>query len=384
MSSYDDDIDFDFFDEPETQEATQRRRLPRFERPPGGGGPRPPLRTPTGLTPLLRLVGLILFAIFIVVVLVLWVQSCRGAAKHDTYASYIDRARAIGHASDQIGDEVQRKLTTPGIKRDALVSSLEGYASSQDQALTDAESIRPPGPLRTEHSHLIDALQLRAQGLHALARGFAQASVKTATKDGETLSQQAQMLTASDVVWNVFFYDATKQELTRQSITGVNVPQSSFFPNPELAGTTSMVRLVQGFGGASTGGQQSTGSCPCGDELVSVEALPQGITLTTSQPNTVKATTDLAFRATVKNSGNVQETQVPVTLTIGTGPTAIVKHQTITLIDPGTTTTVTFKGFNLPASMFGAKEQLKVEVAPVSNETRTQNNSATYDVFFSV
>ena len=34
MSTHDDDnIEFDFFDEPETVEATQRRRLPRLESP---------------------------------------------------------------------------------------------------------------------------------------------------------------------------------------------------------------------------------------------------------------------------------------------------------------------------------------------------------------
>src|SRR3954470_23047307 len=57
MSGYDDDnIEFDFFDEPETVEATQRRRLPRLERPGsrggGGGGerpPRPPRRPPPGV-----------------------------------------------------------------------------------------------------------------------------------------------------------------------------------------------------------------------------------------------------------------------------------------------------------------------------------------------
>ena len=39
MSTYDDDdnIEFDFFDEPETVEATQRRRLPRLEMPGGRG-----------------------------------------------------------------------------------------------------------------------------------------------------------------------------------------------------------------------------------------------------------------------------------------------------------------------------------------------------------
>src|SRR5438045_1745569 len=58
MSTYDDDdIQFDFFDEPETVEATQRRRLPRLERSGRGGGeekpPRPPRQPPTIHTHLL-------------------------------------------------------------------------------------------------------------------------------------------------------------------------------------------------------------------------------------------------------------------------------------------------------------------------------------------
>src|SRR3981081_3989572 len=83
MSSRDDEnIEFEFFDEPETVEATQRRRLPRLEMPGGRGGgerpPRPPMRTPTGLVPLARLVGLIAIAIVIVVGLVFWVGSRQG------------------------------------------------------------------------------------------------------------------------------------------------------------------------------------------------------------------------------------------------------------------------------------------------------------------
>ncbi len=41
MSTHDDDrIEFDFFDEPETEEAPRTRRRPRLERRGGGGGPR--------------------------------------------------------------------------------------------------------------------------------------------------------------------------------------------------------------------------------------------------------------------------------------------------------------------------------------------------------
>jgi hypothetical protein len=381
MSTYDDDIDFDFFDEPETEEATQRRRLPRFERP-AGGPPRPPLRAPTGVTPLLRLVGLILFAIFIVVVLVLWVHSCQGTAKHDKYAKYMGDVRTLAQSSDAIGGELQRNLTTPGIKLSQLENALGGYADSETAAVAQARSLRPPGPLRDANSHLIDALVLRANGLKGLQAALAEGStIRNATRLGDLLSQQAQMLVASDVVWNVFFTAAAKQMMQQQSVTGVRVPQSSFFPNPELAGSTSMVRLIQGFGGTTTASGASSGKCPCGDQLVSVVALPQQLTLSTSQANTVKSSTDLEFQATVKNSGNVQEVRIPVTLTIGT---AIKRVQTIPLLDAGATTSVTFKVSNLPASLFGAKTQLKVDVAAVANETNLNNNSATYDVFFSL
>src|SRR5437763_13997351 len=103
MSTYDDDdeIQFDFFDEPETVEATPRRRLPRPGRSGNRGGgnadrpPRTPRTPPTGLVPLARLVGLIAIAIVIVVGLVFWVGSCQGKSKHDEYASYAQKVRGI-------------------------------------------------------------------------------------------------------------------------------------------------------------------------------------------------------------------------------------------------------------------------------------------------
>ena len=93
MSDREPDIEFDFFEEPETQEVsgrsdrTLRRPLGR-----GGRGPRPPrgpVRPRAGFTPLLRLLGLIAFAILIVVLLLLWAQSCQEYKKRDTYGDYM-------------------------------------------------------------------------------------------------------------------------------------------------------------------------------------------------------------------------------------------------------------------------------------------------------
>ena len=112
MSSRDTDFEFDFFEEPETQEAPGRsdrsRRGPRM--------PRGPIRPRAGFTPLLRLLGLIAFAILIVVLLLLWVQSCQEDKKHNAYSDYMTSMSAIARDSERVGRELSDALTTPGIK----------------------------------------------------------------------------------------------------------------------------------------------------------------------------------------------------------------------------------------------------------------------------
>src|SRR5438477_540957 len=132
MSGYDDDnIEFDFFDEPETAEATGRRRLPRLERPGGRGGgerpPRAPLRAPTGLVPLARLVGLIAIAIVIVVGLVFWVGSCQGKSKQAEYQSYAEKVRTLTKGDKTLGTEFGNEFIAASKQAD-LETSLQRYA----------------------------------------------------------------------------------------------------------------------------------------------------------------------------------------------------------------------------------------------------------------
>src|SRR5712691_4400186 len=115
MSERDSDIEFDFFDEPETQEATEHARLPR--RPAGGGpgGPRRRVRAPSGLVPMLRLAGLIAFLILAVIVLVFVVRGCASSSKHSTYASYMDDVSRLAASSAQVGKQLNAVLTSTGI-----------------------------------------------------------------------------------------------------------------------------------------------------------------------------------------------------------------------------------------------------------------------------
>jgi archaellum component FlaF (FlaF/FlaG flagellin family) len=384
MSTFDndDDIEFDFFDEPETVEETQRRRLPRLERPrTGGGPPRPPLGPSPGVTPLLRLVGLVALMIFVVVLLVFWVRSCQGANKQAAYKTYVDHVTQIAQESQRLGQQFASQITTPGTKTAPLVAKIRSYAQQAQSQAADAQNLRPPGPLRTVHSHLVDTLVMRENGLALFADALQQsASLHDASRAASKLAAQGQLLSASDVDWEFFFHDPAVQVLKAQHVTDVNVPHSRFLTTPEVVGTDAMVRLFQQLHGAS--GSGATGSGPHGDALVSVKVLPAGTQLSTSTPTTVKSSTQLAFVVTVQDSGNSQELGVPVTLSIP--GTTILKRQKIDIISPGEQKTVTFKGFNIPAALFGPEQKIKVEVGAVPGEQNLGNNSASYPVFFSV
>ncbi len=389
MSERDDDIiDFDFFDEPPTveQQSTQRVRMPR--RRPEGSPPRGPIRPPQGLTPLLRLVGLIAFAILIVLLLVFWVQSCQGNAKKNAYRHYIADAAVIGASSASVGRDLTDALTTPGAKVADLQASLTGLAQREQQDVDKADALDPPGALRDEHQALIQALQFRVSGLQGLVTTLrGSVSSKTAASTAAVLAAQSQRFVASDVIWDDLFKEPAKAELARQNITGANPPNSDFLTEPELATAAAWDPVLARLRGASTGGTPGGGAHGSALEYVRAlsggQSLAEGKALSSSSENTIVARTDLAFAVGVKDSGDSQEVGIQVTLTIEKPGKPIVKTQTIQVIDPGQTKTLFFRNIDL-TGLFGAKTTFKVDIAPVPNESNAKNNSASYPVIFSL
>jgi hypothetical protein len=366
------EIEFDFFEEPATTEGARPEREPRrprrSRRPPG---------PPSGLTPLLRLVGLISLAILVVVLLVFWVSSCRGEAKKDTYANYMGDVERVANESEQIGTQLNSALTRPDIRQAELTRTLEGLANRQAQLAQSAEELDRPGPLREEHRALIESLQFRVSGLRGMDQTFSSRTTN-ATQAGDLLAAQARRLVASDVVWDDLFKDPARQELSRQGIRGVNVPDSNFVQNPSLANPTTMLSVWNRVRGGSTGGTAAPGLH--GHNLVSVK-VAGGATLSPDELNEIVATTDLSFQVVLENSGDSTETGVQVTLTIQKSPEPIVRRQTIDVTEPKQQKTVVFRNIgNVP---FVRRTTLSVEIKPVPGEEKVDNNSAEYPVIFS-
>ncbi|HEV8461591.1 MAG TPA: CARDB domain-containing protein [Gaiellaceae bacterium] len=377
----DDDIEFDFFgDEPATTEAqpTQRVRLPRR----GGrgtGGPKRPSGPSRGFTPLLRLLALIAIVVAILVFFGLVLQSCASTSKHDSYQHYMEKVGTIAKSSEDNGGQVGDALTTPGSKVADLVTKLRGIAEQERQNVHAAQDLSPPGPLRSQHLHMIDALQLRVSGVSGLANVFESTATSKSADDAALLVDQADRLLASDVVWDDFFRVPSNSIMKDEGVTGVSAPDSNFVANQDFITEHSMGLVLQRLRGATTGG---TPTGIHGTNVVKTVAQPANQELSTTTLNTVTATTDLAFAVTVHNGGDSQEVGIKVTLTIDKNGGAIVKTQTIQVINPGQDKVVTFT--DLGGVPFARNTHVDVDVAPVPGEKDATNNKASYPVIFSL
>ncbi len=292
------------------------------------------------------------------------------------------RSSVTGNDSAKIGSSLAELLTTPGLKQADLETQLGGLIGRQQQDVDTAAAIDVPGPIRPATDHAVEALQLRVAGMQGLLDTFIATKnddSKNATTAGEKLAEQARKLDASDVVWQVLFRAPAQATMQDEGVGDVTAPASVFVENTELYTARSMTAIWLRIHGASTGG---TPSGVHGTGLEKVVVQPAGTQLAPDTETTIKASTDLAFDVSVKNTGDNQEVRVEVKLTIPKGTTPIVKKQTIDILDIGETKTVTFKDF--PDPPFGEKTSVQVSVTPVQGEQNTTNNSAEYPVIFSL
>jgi hypothetical protein len=382
VTTRDEDIlDFDFFGEdepPSWEEPRERPPGPPRDRPPRRRGPR--FGGPNNLTPLLRLVALISLAILIVVLLVVWVEGCTTNQKNDRYRAYLTDIAEVGNASARLGQQVSTTLLAPAPKLEDLDAKLGGFTQTAEGQVARAQEIDAPGPLHTPHEGAIEALRFRVNGLRGLQTALQETADATdASVAGEQLAVQMQRLLASDILWTDSFRGPAEATLVNESVEGLEIPNSEFVAADDLATPEALAAIWQRIQGAADGG---TPTGLHGSSIASVKALPSGTVLSTTTETTLLVTDELAFEVGVENSGDSQEVQIKVTLTIPKTPDPIVQTKTIPLIDPGETVPVLFKvGTLVP---FGETVSVKVDVDPVPGETRTTNNTAEYPVIFSL
>ena len=316
----------------------------------------------------------------VAVALVFGINSCQGGGEKGEYEAYFQSVGAVAGQSASIGKQLSELLAEQGLTLDDLQAQLGGLAEQQAQVVARTRGLTPPGPLLEEHESLVEAMQLRESGLRGLGQAVAQLQQSSEPEGaGAVLAEQASRLVAGGIVYQDLFKARSQEVLRTEGIQGVAVPDSNFLTDTGQISATSLselvVRITQGGGGE---GGEATGLHGNGIEAVRIKG---GDELSPDAENTIVATDDLAIEVVVKNSGDFQETNVQVTLTV-LQTDEIKKSQRIKTINEGETKVVTFENFqNLT---FTALTTLKVTVKPVAGEENTANNTFDYPVIFTL
>jgi len=381
MSEYDSDIEFDFFDDQETGESAPEEGRPRSQRPPGPPPPRRPSER-GGIPPTVRLVGLIGFGILIIVLLVLWVQSCSGTSKKSSYQSYLGKVKVLADDSNRLGTTLSQSIAAPGIKAASLADKMDTLAQQQQSDVQVASGLKAPSGLAAAQASLVEALQFRVAGLRGLSKALRTGAGSTKVAETATaMAAQTQRLVAGDVIWQDKFRAPIIASIDQQRITGVVVATSHFLQDQGVDSQAFWTSVVGRLNNNTTAGGGTGGRV--GSAITSVVANPGNHVLSTTNQTVVTESTSLEYDVSVQNSGDVQLPALQVTVTIiQRGQKPITATRSTPLINPGQTVVVAFKRLQQPA--FATQSTLRVDVQTVPHESFTGNNSYSYPVLFSL
>ena len=333
-----------------------------------------------------RLILGIAFAVVLVIVIALVVKDCQRSQLEDSYTSYINGVSQIVTKSAEEGAALRQVMANPrGDKPPQLQAKINVIAQNSQTLVDQAEDLDPPGALKGAQASLVTALEYRVTGLTTLSE-----NLPTLLKGSDLQSKAAgvakpmQRFLASDVIYEDSFKGPAMEALSKDDITGVEVPPlQAFLPNTALASAEGAKAIVPDLERRTTAAGGDAGGNLRGTSLESTVAKPSDTRLTVGQTATVQATEDLKWSVTIKNGGDFDEANVVVKASFSYPATpndVDTREVAIKSMPSGETVSVELPGPASDKIVFGDQGTLKIEVVPVTGETRTDNNTADYPV----
>jgi hypothetical protein len=318
-------------------------------------------------------------AVLLFILVVLLFRGCLDARKERAMEDYVRDANELVDLSKAESGQLFDILSAPSGEDQAVDRENQANALKADSAtLADrARDFDVPDELKDAQNYFLESLELRRDALSVIAAELPGAVAQEERRSSTgRIAQMMQVLSASDVLlrsrYDVELRDALDQENIDATpagtgkltfVTDLDWLQPDFVAD-QIAG-------IRGSGGSATPGLHGNG-------LGTVSL--GGVALTPGAPATVQLTQDTAFDVQVVNQGESTETDVVVTVTVGSGGDAIKAEETIDEIAAGEAKNVTIPLSEQPPT--GQNVGITVNVKPVPGEGVTDNNEAEFTVIF--
>jgi hypothetical protein len=375
------DTNVSFFDEDVEPARTTARTRSRPRPRGGGGGGR---STPDSQTLLVRRVVFGGILLVVLLLLAVGVHSCQVSQRKNGLRDYNRRVTAIATESSQTGGEFFKVLTQNSSQSPQdLQTAISGYRVQAEQQLKQAQGFSTPDQMKAAQQSLLIALELRRDGL-----GFIAQRIRTALGDQgdaanraiEQIAAQMQVFVTSDVLYSARVVPFIRTALADNDVAGQPIARSRFLP--DIAWLSPQF-VASKLGQTLTGGGGRSGQ-PTGPGLhgTGIDATSYGST--TLQPgvaNHLTYTSGQAFTVAFTNQGDNDEFDIKVTVTVvPSSGRSITLTRTVPKVAKGETAHANLALDRTPP--IGEAVTIRVNVAPVPGEKKTDNNKSEYNAIF--
>ncbi len=310
----------------------------------------------------------------VLILIVLGAKGCLDARKNRSLEDYAGNVTQIVNETNSLGKAFFGRLEDPqDLGVPDFVSEIESDRSAMDGFLSRVEKLDTPGDMKSAQSSLLLVYQLRAGAMTRIAERMPTA-LGNEGKEGaiKTIAGQMEVLSAADVLYNQVTRHQIDNTIANNGADAPRVPKSTFVPDSGWVDPGTVESELGGVSGAT--GEADDGAIH-GTELTS--AAIGDVTLDPSVSNTIPAGTGSAVNVSVTNQGEVEESEIDVSISVD-GGAAITGSVSDTPLAPLTTGLATVQLTPEPQG----EVTLEITVEPLPGEAVEENNTLSFTVNF--
>jgi hypothetical protein len=317
-------------------------------------------------------------AVVVLILIIVLVSGCLKSERQQELKEYNRNAGQIAHESDETATgPLFSALSGAGSKSALNVEVQIDQLRIQAQTLTNrAKALSVPSEAAAAQRNLLLTMDLRTEALTKIA---ALAPTALGGQGKQALTQIAgdmEIFLASDVIYSQRVAPLIQQALASAGVTGVSTATSHALPNLSWLEPNSVQSKI-------TGQSASSASAPVqpGNHGSALKEVSVGTNKLEGEPtlNHITGGSNPTFTASVENSGEFNETNVKVDVTVTAEGKQFKASHAIEKTEAGKSVNVDIPVAGVP---LGVAAKIEVYVEPVPGENDTENNKTVYLAIF--
>jgi hypothetical protein len=328
--------------------------------------------------------------VLLIVLLGLFVSSCRSSQAKKALKDYNTKVSGIAGESQGTGKEFFKLFDSAQPAANDLQDNINSLRVQAETTLKQAQGLSVPSDMTAAQQSLLISLELRRDAIDGVGK-----QIRTALGDSgeqadaaiKVIAAQMSAMNASDVLWQARVVPFISDTLKRNDLGEEKVTLSQFLGNVDwLSAQYVAQQLDQQLtsGGAAAGGSATGKAQPTGPGLhgTGLNATSVGTqTLQPGVPNQITFQPGMVFLVAFTNQGENDEYNIKVTLRIESeSGSPITVNTTVPSVVKGAKATAQLKLSRTPP--LNTAVTIRVTVAAVPGETKTDNNKSSYPALF--